>query len=240
MKLSSVFSSKAMALFGLAALFTTSVLAQTRAREATVMASAGDARYSAGGTGAFTPLALGTKLHEGDVIKTTAGSHVDIDLGNNVGLVQVAPNSTLGLQTMKVTPTQADQVTETDLDLKEGAIFFKTSKLAKASRYEIATPKGIAGVRGTSGYMNADGTLAVGEGLAGISYPNGGGGADTFVLKDGESVGPNDKPPHPAPGDLLRDIVEALRDAATHGIGHDIQPFVPPVDFFVSPTLPGR
>ena len=89
-------------------------------------------------------------------------------------------------------------------------------------------------------YMNADGTLVIGEGMGGVSYPNGNGGAETFVLKGGEMVGPNDKPPHPAPGQYLRDIVEALRDAATHGIGQDLRPFVPPVDFFVSPALPGR
>lgn len=239
MKLSPGITIKAVAVCAVAAFLTISAQAQTKSREAIVTALAGDARYSAGGSGEFTPVAIGTKLHEGDVIKTAAGSHADIDLGNNVGILQVTPKSTLALQTMKVTDTQADTVTETDLDLKEGAIFFKTSKLAKASRYEINTPKGVAGIRGTSGYINADGTLAIGEGIGGISYPNGG-SVETFVLKDGEMVGPNDKPPHPAPGQLLRDIVEALRDAATHGIGHDIQPFVPPVDFFVSPALPGR
>lgn len=238
-KLSPGFSVKAMALLALAAFLTISAHAQTKSRQAIVMALAGDARYSAGGNGNFTPVAIGTKLHEGDVIKTGGGSHVDIDLGNNVGLLQITPNSTFVLQTMKVTETQADTVTETDLDLKEGAVFFKVNKLAKASRYEITTPKGIAGIRGTTGYMNADGTLAIGEGMGGVSYPNGG-TPETFVLKDGEMVGPNDKPPHPAPGQLLRDIVEALRDAATHGIGHDIRPYVPPVDFFISPVLPGK
>jgi len=240
MKLSPIMSLKATALLVLAAFFTASANAQTRAREASVLALAGDAQYSAGGTGNFTPVAVGTKLREGDVIKTSKGSHVDLDLGHNVGLLQAAPDTTLALKTMKVTETPADVVTETDLDLKEGAVFFKVNKLAKASRYEITTPKGIAGIRGTTGYMNADGTLVIHEGVGGVSYPNGGGGADTFVLRDGEMVGPNDRPPHPAPGSLLRDIVEALRDAATHGIGGPLQPFVPPVDFFISPTLPGR
>ncbi len=231
---------KALPLVAAALFVTVSAHAQTQAREATVMALAGDARYSAGGSDSFKPVAIGTKLHEGDVVKTGGGSHLDLDMGNNVGVVQVAPNSTLALQTMKVTPTQADVVTETDLNLKEGAIYFKVNKLAKASRYEITTPKGIAGIRGTTGYVNADGTFVMGEGLGGVSYPNGNGGAETFVLHDGEMVGPNDKPPHAAPGQFLRDIVEALRDATTHGIGHDIQPFVPPVDFFISPALPGR
>lgn len=239
MKFSSGISIKAVALCAIAAFFTLSASAQTRAREAAIMALGGDVSYSAGGSGNFSAVAVGQKLREGDVIKTGAGSHVDLDLGNNVGIIQVAPNSTVGFKTMKVTPTEADVVTETDLDVKEGAIYFKVNKLAKASRYEITTPKGIAGIKGTTGYMGADGTLVIGEGLGAVSYPNGG-TPQTFVVRGGEMVSPTQTPPSQAPGQILRDIVEALRDASTHGIGRDLQPYVPPVEGFVSPALPGR
>jgi hypothetical protein len=207
-------------------------------RTAHVSALAGKVVYSSGG-GPFGPVAIGTKLEEGDEIKTAAGSHVDIDMGGNVGLVQVAPNSTFKITTNRTTDTPADKITETEVNLKSGAMYFKVNKLAKGSRYEITTPKGIAGIRGTSGYLTADGQLTIGDGMAGIAYPNNG-GVDTFIVHAGETVGPNDRPPHPAPGQILRDIVEALRDAATHGIGHDLQPFVPPLEPFISPTLPGR
>lgn len=209
-----------------------------RVRKASVTALAGDARYSSGG-GAFVPLPVGTKLNEGDVIKTGGGSHVDIDLGDNVGVVQVAPNSTLTVRTIRSTHTAAENVTETDLNLGAGALYFKVNHLAKAGRFEISTPKGIAGIRGTAGSMTADGQLTISEGMAGVAYPNNG-GVDTFIVHEGETVGPTDRPPHPAPGQWLRDIVEALRDAATHGIGRDIRPFVPPVEPFISPVLPGH
>jgi hypothetical protein len=130
-------------------------------------------------------------------------------------------------------------VTETDLDLKSGALYFKVNRLAKAGRFEISTPKGIAGIRGTSGSMTADGQLTISEGMAGIAFPNNG-GVDTFIVHEGETVGPTDRPPHAAPGQWLRDIVEALHDASTHGIGRDIRPFVPPLEPFISPALPGR
>src|SRR5215216_4745234 len=92
----------ALAVFSLAAL---SAVAQTPVeRIAQVNALAGDARFSTKG-GAFEPLAIGTKLHQGDTIKTGAGSHVDIDLGANVGIVQVAPQSTFVLD--KLTTTEA-------------------------------------------------------------------------------------------------------------------------------------
>jgi hypothetical protein len=238
MKLSLRLFLKVMASLAVTALLTFFASAQNAsARETSVTALAGDARYSKGG-GAFVPLSIGTKLSEGDVIKTGAGSHVDIDLGD-VGLMQLAPNSTFAVRSLKVTPTAADVVTETDLDLKSGAIYFKVNKLSKASRFEITTPKGIAGIRGSAGLMTADGQLTMTEGTAGIAYPNNG-GVDTFIVHDGETVGPSDRPPHRASEEVLRDIAEALRDAATHGIGRDVQPFVPPLEPFISPVLPGK
>jgi hypothetical protein len=238
MKLNFDASFKAMTLVSIAALFTFTAAAQTAKREAQVLGLAGDVRHSSGG-GSFAPLSIGTKLHEGDVIKTGRGSHADIDLGDNVGLVQVAPHSTFAVRTLTTTRTDADTVTETDLDLKEGAVFFKVNKLAKASRFEITTPKGIAGIRGTSGSMTADGQLTVGDGMAGAAFP-GAGGVETFIVNAGETVGPTDKPPHAAPEQWLRDIVDALSDAATHGIGRDTRPFVPPIEPFISTVLPGR
>jgi hypothetical protein len=239
MKLSPESFLRVMASLVVAAVMVAPASAQnTKSREAMVTALAGDARYSSGG-GASAPVALGTRLHEGDVLTTTAGSHIDIDLGDNVGILQLAPNSTLALRTLKSTRTDAELVTETDTDLKKGMLYFKVNKLAKASRFEISTPKGIAGIRGTSGSITADGQFTINEGLGGIAYPNNG-GVNTFVVHDGETVGPDGNPPQPAPGEVLRDIVEALRDAATHGIGHDIQPFVPPIEIFTSPVLPGR
>jgi hypothetical protein len=207
-------------------------------RVARVNALAGVASYSTKG-GAFQPLTIGTKLHQGDTIKTTAGSHVDIDLGGNVGIVQVASQSTFVIDKITTTDAGPERLTQTELRVDAGAIYCKINKLAKGSRYEIASPKGIAGIRGTAVYWTADGRLVVLDGVAAVAYPNGAGGVDTFLVHENETVAPDDRPPHAAPMDLLRDIIEALRDAATHGIGHDSPPFVPPLDqLFISPTLP--
>ena len=202
-----------------------------------VNALAGEASFSTKG-GSFVPLYMGTKLHQGDKVRTGAGSHVDIDLGGNVGIVQVAPQSLFTLDKITITDAGEEKLTETQLRIDEGAIYAKINKLAKGSRYEIATPKGIAGIRGTAVYATADGQITVLEGLAGVAYPNAAGGVDTALVHDGETVGPNDRPPHAAPSDLQRDIVEALRDAVTHGVGLDFPPFVPPLEPFISPTLP--
>jgi hypothetical protein len=232
------FSLKLIVSFAAFSLAVFTAAAQTPVdRIAQVNALAGDARFSTKG-GAFEPLAISTKLHPGDTIKTGAGSHVDIDLGGNVGIVQVAPQSTFVLDKLSTTEAGADRLTETQLKVETGAIYAKINKLAKGSRYEISTPKGIAGIRGSAAYVTADCQVTMLDGLAGVAFPTPAGPVNTFLVHAGETVGPNDFPPHSAPGYLLRDIVEALRDASTHGIGRDLRPFVPPIDIFISPTLP--
>ena len=229
---------KLVASLAVASLFTFSATAQdAKPRTAVVNSMSGEAKYSSGG-GAFIPLAVGTRLHSGDIIKTSVGSHVDIDLDGNVGLIQVAQQSTFVVRSITTTETQAEKLTDTQLEIKTGAIYAKVNKLAKGSRYEIATPKGICGIRGTTVYLNADGKLIVEEGTAGMAYPKAGGGVDTFVLHDGQSVSPGDAAPHSATGEELRSIVEALRDLATHGIGRFTAPFIAPQAPFISPTLP--
>src|SRR5205085_1468494 len=143
------------------------------------------------------PLYVGTKLQKGDVVKTGNASHCDVILGHNVGSVQLTPNSTLGVNDLIANRGAGETVTDTQLELNQGALYAKINKLNKASRLEIKTPKGIAGVRGTTLYLTAAGVLTVGEGTAGIAYMNNG-SVQTFVLHDGETVAPGDTQPRPA------------------------------------------
>ena len=208
----------------------------------------GDAKYSHG-NGEFKPLTRGAKLAKGDVIKTGANSHVDLQMGNNVGVVRVDQKSTLTIDGVTVTKTGADAVTDTQLTLGSGGMYAKVNKLAKGSRYEITSPKGIAGIRGTSLYFGADGRLTVLKGTAGAAYPNNAGGVDTFVVNDGQTVSPTDQPPHPATIEELRKINDALTDAAMHA-GDETSAGAPGADQlnpsagvpepFISPTLPGK
>ncbi|HTD68536.1 MAG TPA: FecR family protein [Candidatus Limnocylindria bacterium] len=220
-----------------------SALAQASVeRVGRVNAIAGSATYSPKG-GAFVPLSVATKLHQGDTIKTGPGSHVDVDLGGNVGVVQVAPRSTFVLDKITTTDAGAETLTQTELRVDSGAVYAKINKLAKGSRYEISTPKGIAGIRGTAAYVSADGRVTVLDGIAAVAYPNAAGGVDTYIVHAGETVAPDDRPPHPASPEQLREAVEALRDAAGHGVGSANPAFAKPLELdqtFISPTLPAN
>jgi hypothetical protein len=125
MKLSPIFSFKAIASLAVVALWTYGLQAQNASsRTVRVTGLAGSARYSHGGD-AFVPLGLGTKLGKGDVIKTGAGSHVDLDMGGNVGVVQVAPSSTFSIDEVTATSTGTDVLTDTQLSLTSGAMYAK-------------------------------------------------------------------------------------------------------------------
>lgn len=236
MKSSPSFACRAMAVVASLVVFAFPAAAQNEnaaANDVLVTAVGGTVNYSKNG-GAYVPLPVGTHLSKGDIIKTGPSAHADLQIGNNVGVVQVTPNSTFAISEVTVAQTGADTVTSTEFDLSQGAIYAKVNKLAKASRYEIKTPRGIAGIRGTTLYLTANGDLTIGDGTGGIAYFGGG----AHVLNGGQTISPGDNAPRPAPADSLKDINDSVWDAAHHGIGHDFPPFVPPAEQFVSPTLP--
>lgn len=235
MKLNLAYSLRAVASAACALVFVLSAQAQNATpRTVLVRGISGDARWARSG-GEFVNLAEGTRVGKGDVIKTAANSHVDIDMGSNVGILMVAENTTFTIDEATITQTQVEELTETQVSISEGAVYAKVNKLAKGSRYEISTPKGIAGIRGTSIFLTAAGQLTVEKGLAGIAF----GPGDVVLVHEGETAGPNDRPPHPASLIILRQIVEALRDCAVHGVMQGSLPFVPSFDSFISPILPG-
>jgi len=64
----------------------------------------------------------------------------------------------------------------TRTNLKSGEIFFHVEKLKERSSYEIQTPVGIAGIRGTGGFVRSGkgkGAFGLYEGMAIFKTPNG-------------------------------------------------------------------
>jgi hypothetical protein len=179
---------------GVALMMVTSLSAQTsRERTATVVRLKGAARYS-NGDNVWQPIKVGTILKSGALIQTAAKSYVDIVLGDSdqsparggggagtgsgvsykpkaeQDVVRISQDTVLALDRLTVLDTGADQITETQLDLRSGKIFGTVKKLAPTSRYEIKLPNGVAGVRGTIYTISSDGVVQVLVGSVVISW----------------------------------------------------------------------
>jgi len=213
--------------------------------EAKVRQIKGKASYSVDG-GAMVPLRVGTVLRAGSTIQTMPESIVDLDLGVNGPVVRVTPSTTLGLDKLTRAGTGMDSVVETQLNVQNGTIIGNVKKLARASKYEIKTPNGVAGIRGTDYVVTVkkkpDGTFEVtftditGT-LVVVALVNG--QPQTVVLNAGESWTPGSDV-IPTPRQLLefyRDqIAQALKILEGPGIAPTAVVVIEP---YQSPTIGG-
>lgn len=175
----------AMAAFLLAA----SVEAAVQNNSAVVRAVRGSATYSNDKGANWKKLNVGTKLAGNSVVRTSADSVVDLFLGDNGPVVRVTEDTSMGIDKLTSEGTGAEKIIETELNLKNGRILGNVKKLAKASRYEITTPKGVAGIRGTEYDISADGTVTVISGTVVVVYILPGGGlTNPVVVNAGQTV----------------------------------------------------
>ncbi|PAW80896.1 MAG: hypothetical protein B9S33_17745 [Pedosphaera sp. Tous-C6FEB] len=128
-------------------LFTASAQAATPGA-AQVKKVVGSANYTdARGGGA---LKEGDILFQGATITTGAGSYVDLFLGVNGDSLRVEADSSLSLNKLDYTKA-GETIVNTELEVKKGSTVANVvNKLSKASKYEIKTPAGVAGIRGTA------------------------------------------------------------------------------------------
>lgn len=85
-------------------------------------------------------------------------------------VVRVLDDTVLSFDRLNAVETGADRVTETELDLRTGAIFGAVKKQAAASRFEIKIPNGVAGIRGTFFYASAKGIFSCMSGSLVAAY----------------------------------------------------------------------
>jgi len=124
----------------------------------------GTANYSTDRGANWRALKVGTALTQNSVVRTAPGSVVDLFLGDNGPVVRVTEDTTLGIDRLTIDRTGVDKVIETQLDLRNGRILGNVKRLAAASKYEVKTPHGVAGIRGTRYDIRSDGTIVVAEG----------------------------------------------------------------------------
>jgi hypothetical protein len=178
---------------GIALAMVTAVAAQTVNQGVVkVVRLKGAARF-VGGSNAGQLLKVGDTIKPGDVIQTADKSRLDLVLGDDAvpeskpgtagagaGLsysptveqntLRVWENTLLGIDKLAITQTGADEVTETQLDLKAGHIFGSVKKMSAASKYEVKIPNGVAGIRGTVFDISAEGVVKVLSGSIVLAY----------------------------------------------------------------------
>jgi hypothetical protein len=74
-------------------------------------------------------------------------------------VIRMRPDTVLAIDKLTIGDTGVDAVSDTELDLQQGTIFGNCKKLSAESQYLIKVPNGIAGVRGTTFVISANGAI---------------------------------------------------------------------------------
>jgi hypothetical protein len=201
--------------------------------KAVVRAVKGSAQYSEGGT--WLSLSSGQVLKAGAVVRTANDSSVDLFMDENGPVVRLMENTTLGIDKLNYEVTGVDTIVETQLDLKSGRLVGIVRKLSATSKYEVKTPNGVAGIRGTEYVISATNEVYVMSGSVVVVHVKGDGSVVTQVVNSGEMFDPASGSVKAIPQDQLGTMladVNALRGGVVAGGRAPVVPII-----FVSPTV---
>jgi hypothetical protein len=119
------------------------------AGKATVRVVKGNVSYSLGGVS--LPLKANMNLGAGTMISTGPDSYADITINDGVSsCLRITADTVVVLEKLDLIGAERERDTDTMLDLRVGSILGQVKKVSANSRFEIKTPHGVAGVRGTS------------------------------------------------------------------------------------------
>jgi len=85
-------------------------------------------------------------------------------------VIRMEGDTVLAINILSASNMGADNVTDTELDLRQGTIMGSVKKLSAESKYLIKTPNGMAAIRGTTFILSANGAITVTDGSALISF----------------------------------------------------------------------
>jgi hypothetical protein len=105
--------------------------------------------------------------------------------------VRMTGDTVLAIDKLTVSDSGVDTVSDTELDLRQGGIYNSVKKLSGASQYLIKIPNGIAGVRGTLFYINANGQCIAYQNAVVLSIIGPDGNPLTVVVAEGYQFDPN-------------------------------------------------
>jgi sugar lactone lactonase YvrE len=161
----------------------------------------GSGAKSVNAQGATSELKRGDFLSQG--VRVVTGQNASVELAfENGSCVVVKPGSEFSIDQFLADPFDSQEVdygsleneptmSVTRTNLKSGEIFFHVEKLKDRSTYEIITPVGIAGIRGTGGFVRSGkgrGAFGLYEGSAIFKTPNG----QVHSVRQGQAIAVGD------------------------------------------------
>src|SRR5687767_13556189 len=174
----------------IAAAVLVSATAQAKPNRAIIRAIHGSAQVSNNKGQTWSKANVGGFLGANAAIKTAGDSTADLFLGDNGPVVRVTPDTTLGIDKLDLENTGIEKVIETQLDLRTGRILGSVKKMAAASKYEVKTPVGVAGIRGTEYSIDARGKVTIISGSAVVVYVINGNILPPRNVGDGQTITP--------------------------------------------------
>lgn len=105
-------------------------------------------------------------------------------------VIRMSADTMLAIDKLTVVDTGADSVSDTELDLRAGKIFTSVKKMSASSQYIIKLPNGVAGIRGSSGEVAADGSAQWLHGEIVISFIGSNGQPHVVVVHGGFEYNP--------------------------------------------------
>lgn len=115
--------------------------------KAIVRAVHGNVEYQENGS--WAPLRPNKELNPGVKVRTGPDSFTDLSVNGFTSTVRIQDNTTMVIPEMFRVGPGREADTDTTLDLQLGTVIGNVKKLSASSRYEIRTPHGVAGIRGT-------------------------------------------------------------------------------------------
>ncbi|HEV2320683.1 MAG TPA: FecR domain-containing protein [Verrucomicrobiae bacterium] len=105
-------------------------------------------------------------------------------------VIRMSAGTMLAIDKLTVVDTGADTVSDTELDLRAGKIFTSVKKMSASSQYIIKLPNGVAGIRGSSGMIGADGSAQWLHGQIVLSFIGSNGQPHVVVVHGGFEYNP--------------------------------------------------
>ena len=102
-------------------------------------------------------------------------------------VIRLFSNTVLAVDKLTQSDTGVDTVSDTELDLRAGRIFFNVKKMSATSQFIIKIPNGVAGIRGSSGMIDASGETWMFTGQIIIALGNG----QTYTVDGGMNFNPS-------------------------------------------------